>query len=944
MTTPEHGPDAGPDPGTNDGADAAPFAARLTRAPRPFDGARADETRALFPDLSSDLADLVAGTGGSSPYLNGLLARERDWIADTLTGPPEAARDALLAETAAIEGDPAVPLRRLKRRLALLVALADLGGVWPLETATGALTRFADAATDTALAHALSRETRRGRLPEHAALSVLAMGKMGAFELNYSSDIDLIVLYDEAGHDPDALLEMRPAFVRATRTMATLLSDVTSEGYVFRTDLRLRPDAGVTPVAVGMAAAEAYYESLGRTWERAAYIKARPAAGDRAAGARFLDRLAPFVWRRHLDYAVVQDAHEMRRRIREAKGLHAGPSHLGHDLKLGQGGIREIEFFTQTRQIIAGGRDASLRVPGTVDGLRALAAAGWVDPADAETLIDDYRAHREVEHRVQMIADRQTHRLPETDEDFARLAALADRDPADYAAEIVARLDRVARTAEDFFTPELTPRAPRRALSPAAEEIVSRWKGYPAIRGRRAAEIFDRVRPALLDRLDRARDADAALGHIDGFLRGLPAGVQLFSLFEANPQLLDLVVDVADTSPALARHLSANPAVFDAVIGGDFFAPWPGEAALRADLSRALAAAEDYERTLDRARGWAREWHFRTGVHHLRGLIDADEAGRQYADLAGAVVAALWPCVVDAFARKHGAPPGRGAAVIGMGSLGARRLNAGSDLDLIVIYDAAGSDGSAGPRSLDPRRYYARLTQALVTALSAPMAEGRLYEVDMRLRPSGRQGPVATSLDAWRAYQTDEAWTWEHLALTRARPVAGAAEVGAEVDAARLALIGGARDRMRTLADVADMRARLAAARPGGAALDARDGAGRLRDIELLGQTAALIAGAGDRDTPVQLTHAGDLGLSPDEIARLTAHHRAFWHLRAANRLVAETPPDGTGAAALLTRAEGVETLQALAERLADRASDAAGLIDRALRPPAPSGGGGPAG
>jgi glutamate-ammonia-ligase adenylyltransferase len=911
------------------------FAARLARAPRASNPDRGAEVAATFPELAAEIRELIAGTAGSSPYLESLLTLERDWIGPALVGAPEDAFDAVLADVQALDPAALKPgLRQAKRRVALLAALADLGGVWPLETVTGALTRLADMAVDRAARAAIAREVDRGKIPglpdgSLGGYTVLAMGKMGAFELNYSSDIDLICLFDETCFDPTDFAEARAGFIRATRTMAAMLSDRTADGYVFRTDLRLRPDPSVTPVCLGMEAAERYYESLGRTWERAAYIKARAAAGDIAAGERFLNELSPFVWRRHLDYAAIQDAHDMRLRIRDHKGLH-GRDLPGHDMKLGSGGIREIEFFTQTRQIIAGGRDPRLRLRGTVEGLQALTDTGWED--EAANLIPDYRAHREVEHRLQMIADQQTHTLPTTDEGFDRLAALMDRDADDLKAEISDRLARVANVTEGFFKPAggAAPEAPK--LSDTAWEIVSRWHGYPALRSARAVEIFDRVRPKLLARLAQAARPDEALTHIDGFLKGLPAGVQLFSLFEANPQLIDLIVDIASTAPDLASYLSRNAGVLDAVIGGVFFADWPGEAGLTRMLTSRLAAAGDYEAQLDAARICHREWHFRIGVHHLRGLIDGAEAGRHYADLAGAVLAALWPVAMAAFAEKHGPPPGRGAAVLGMGSLGARQLNAKSDLDLIVVYDAEGVDESDGRRPLATRTYYARLTQAFVTALSAPMAEGRLYEVDMRLRPSGRQGPVATSLASFTTYQREEAWTWEHLALTRARAVAGTVSLGEEIEEFRQDLLAGPRDRAKVLGDVAEMRARLAGAKPGAGPWDVKSGPGRLQDIALLAQAGSLLAGAPARGTAEQLAAGqGALGLTKEDARALTQAEATFWAVQAAARLMTGGPLDpaevGAGGAAFLLRETGAEDIDALEAQIGMLAETAAAIV-----------------
>jgi len=910
----------------------APFAARLARLPIAVDAAIGAEAAATVAGVDPALAPLLAGAGGSSPFLAGLIRQEAGWLAPALERPPEDALAAVLAAVpAAAAGAEALArgLRLAKRRVALLVALADLGGVWPLDAVTRALTALADLAVARTLEAAVGEELRRGRIPGQtpadaatgAGMVVLAMGKMGAGELNYSSDIDLVCLYDEARFAPRDLAQARAAFLRATRRMCALIADPTAEGYVFRTDLRLRPDAAVTPVCLSMEAAERYYEAEGRTWERAAYIKARPCAGDLAAGARFLAALTPFVWRRHLDFAAIQDAHDMRLRIRAHRGLHGRVAIEGHDLKLGAGGIREIEFFTQTRQLIAGGRDPSLRVKGTLEGLARLAARGWVPAAVAARLSEHYVAHRELEHRLQMVNDARTHALPATPEGVERIARLAGAaDTGAFRAALAARLAEVATLTEGFFAPGAAAEGP--ALPAAARAVVERWPAYPAMRTERARALFDRIRPGLLARLHRAADPQAALVAFDGFLAGLPAGVQIFALFDANPQLVDLIADIAATAPDLALHLARNAGVLDAVIGGDFFAPWPGAEALATALAARLAAVGGYEQKLDAARGWAREWHFRIGVHHLRGLVDGFEASAQYADLALACLGALWGPCVEEFARRHGPPPGRGAMVLGMGSLGARRLNAASDLDLIVICDPAGEEASQGPRPLAAPLYYGRLTKALVTALTAPMAAGRLYEVDMRLRPSGRQGPVATTLAAFRHYQEHEAWTWEHLALTRARPVAGAPALAGEVEDFRRTLLRARAGRREILADVADMRARLHAAKPPLGPWEARAGPGRMQDIELVAEAAALFAGSGERGVEGQLAAGVRAGLLGREAgAALAAAYRLFWRLHAAARLLTRRPlaPDevGAGGTAFLLRETGAATVEALAAALA---------------------------
>ncbi len=925
------------------------FAARITRLPRPFEPEHGAEMRALFPQFSGDLAALIDGAAGCSPYLRTLMQQEAEWLPGALAE-PEVARDAVLDALRGRDGGGrplAALLRQAKRRIALLAGLADLAGVWTLEDVTGALTTLADLACDAAMKDAVATEIRRGKLPGASeddiatvgGMVTLAMGKMGAGELNYSSDIDLICLFDETRFDPADFHEARASFVRATRRMTALLSDRTGDGYVFRTDLRLRPDPSVTPVCMAMAMAETYYESLGRTWERAAYVKARAAAGDLAAGLRFLEVLTPFVWRRHLDFAAIEDAHNMRLRIRAHKGLGGRIDLNGHNMKLGRGGIREIEFFTQTRQIIAGGRDADLRVRGTQEGLALLAAKGWVPQEAAEVLTGHYRFHREVEHRLQMLRDAQTHDLPQSQDEWDRLAAFMGRGADDLRAELTERLEAVDEMIEHFFDPgaDATPRPPSPdEVADLPQEIMARWPSYPALRSARAVEIFRRLRPDILSRLAATSQPSEALVAFDGFLSGLPAGVQVFSLFEANPQLIDLLIDIAGTAPALATYLSRNAVVFDAVIAGDFFAAWPDRATLLEALTTTLAAETDYEARLDAARRWRREWHFRIGVHHLRGLISGGEAGAQYADLADTILTALWPEVLRQFTVKHGAPPGRGAVVLGMGSLGAGRLNALSDLDLIVIYDADGVEGSNGPRPLTPRPYYARLTQALITALTAPMAQGRLYEVDMRLRPSGNQGPVATAWPSFRDYQSSEAWVWEHLALTRARVITGDEALGRDVETFRRDLLARPRDRVKVLQEVAQMRARIRAAKAPVGPLDTKLGPGRMQEIELIGQAGALLSGSAGRRAEAGLCAGVAIGwLSDADEAALTEAYALCSKLLQAARLLGDKPlnPDDLagGAGQFVLRETDQPDTAALLEALEQVTERAGWVIDTAL-------------
>ncbi len=909
-----------------------------TRIPKPFDAEAG--ARAQVPGADIAQASLISGAAGCSPYLAELIRKEATWLGPALSAPRAAVTQEITALAEVPPDQLSAALRQAKRRIALMVALADLGGAWSLQDVTGTLTALADAACDAALRAALGGLAARGKLPgfgpddleDCAGMVVLAMGKMGAHELNYSSDIDLICLFDETRFDASDFAEARASMIRATRTMTAMLSEITDLGYVFRTDLRLRPDPSVTPVCVGMEAAERYYERQGRTWERAALIKARPCAGDLAGGQAFLARLAPFIWRRHLDFAAIEDAHDMRLAIRTHKGT-GGPITLpGHDMKLGRGGIREIEFYTQTRQLIAGGRDESLRQRGTLAGLTQLARKGWTTLDLANTLSDHYQTHRAIEHRLQMVRDAQTHALPKTDEGFARLAAMMDTDPDTLKVDLRARLEAVHEGTEGFFTPP----AAQSSAPPIDEDITAAWPRYPALRSARSAAVFERIRPMLMARLGQAAQPVEALRAFDGFLAGLPAGVQLFSLFQANPHLMELAVDIVSISPRLADYLARNASVFDAVIAGDFFGPWPGAAALEQALTDRLAAESDYESQLDTARRWVKEWHFRVGVHFLRGLITAEDAATHYAELASACLRALWPLVQSHFAKRHGPPPGDGAVILGMGSLGTGNLTAASDLDLIVIYEAGGQEASLGAKPLPSRTYYARLTQALITALSAAMAQGRLYEVDMRLRPSGNSGPVATSFAAFETYQQEEAWLWEHLALTRARVIAGPEPLAAQVEDLRKRIIAQPRSALTVRSDLAAMRARIQAAKGPAGPWEAKLGYGRMQEIELVAQAGLLLTHDPRRDVAPGLENCVAAGLlDAANVGDCLRAYKILFDMQMVARLISSSGlnPDGLGVAgsAFLLRVLGAEHMDQLAERLDSLIQAAGQSVDAAL-------------
>lgn len=917
------------------------FLDQINKVPTPFNKEAGEAIALLFSSQPNKINQLIRGVGGCSPYLKGLLEIEYDWVLSAL----DSQENILNAEFSRLKKTPSseikTALRVTKRRVALWSALCDFSGIWELNDVTNMLTQFADLACQLALKVALETELSRGNIPgleidhspEKTGMFVLAMGKMGAHELNYSSDIDLICFFDETQFLEEKYFDARKGFIRATRLMSSILSDLTEDGYVFRTDLRLRPDPSVNPVCIATETAERYYESLGRTWERAAYIKARVVAGDTKAGINFLHSLTPFVWRKYLDFAAIEDAHDIRLRIREHKGLGGALKLLGHNIKLGSGGIREIEFFTQTRQLIAGGRDMELRVRGTIDGLKNLSKKGWIDKTVSEKLISHYTLYRNIEHRLQMVHDAQTHDLPKSIEGMERLSCMMGTTPDLLAKDLLFSLKEVNQLTEGFFKPtklDLT-----FSLSEMETKVVDRWRSYPSLRSPRAEHIFNRLRPKILEKIRSTDKSNNALIAFDKFLVGLPTGVQLFSLFEANPQLIDLLVDIVGTAPALANHLAKSPVVFDAVIGGDFWTPWPKLTTLERQLSNLIKLETDYEQKLEVSRKWKKEWHFRIGVHLLRGITNVNQAGTQYAELAETVLKVIFPVVISEFSKKYGKPPGRGASIFSMGSLGATHLNSTSDLDLIVIYDAEGIEFSDCPTPLNSRLYYTRLTQALVTAMTVEMSQGKLYEVDMRLRPSGRKGPVATSWTSFKDYQTNEAWAWEHLALTRGRVICGNSELSINIEDFRLQLIKNVRPEV-AVRSLKEMREKIQKIDLNNNKWEFKQGIGRMQDIELFSQLSTVINGKVTRDVSSGLIAGSESGLLTNtQLDQILKTYKFLKEMNMATRLINDPSQEfekiSTSGHSFILKLTKINTIKALSKNFEFQTKRVAKIINTVL-------------
>ncbi|MET0545684.1 MAG: bifunctional [glutamine synthetase] adenylyltransferase/[glutamine synthetase]-adenylyl-L-tyrosine phosphorylase [Caulobacterales bacterium] len=857
------------------------------------------ELDALIVDAhTAALADCAAAAFSASGHLLRLARQRPETLKTILQDGPEAALQQTLAAAVKAAHAPDMEslqrdLRHAKADLHLCVGLGDLAGIFDLDAATGALSDFADACVRSAIAalarfEGVSGDPSRGPAPGYFLLS---MGKMGAHELNYSSDIDLVAFFD-----PEALGsvtdEPQKLATRLTQDLVRALETRTEHGYVFRTDLRLRPDPGATPPAVSIDAAEAYYESFGQNWERAAFIKARFCAGDAQAAANFQTALDAFVWRKNLDFAAIADIHSIKRQLHAHRKL-GGLSETDPDLKLGRGGIREIEFFAQTQQLILGGRVPYLRQKRTADALDALVQREALEPAARDELLECYRALRMVEHRIQMIDDEQTHRVPKHDQNRLILARFCGFEAlAEFDSELRAVRVKVAERYDSLFAQEqslsddvgslvftgvdddpdtlLTLKEMGFSNSSRTAGIIRDWhRGHVrAMRSARAREILTRLMPALLRGMADTGEPDTAFARFHDFLAALPAGVQVLSLLEQQPALLRGLLAALALSPLLAETLGRKPAILDSMFEPTFAAPIASETIddRRARLKTAAANTSSFEDALNLVRRWRREEAFRIGFQTLTGAASAEASGAAYADIADCCVQLVADEALKEVGRRHGPPPGRWA-VFGLGKLGGRELAEGSDLDIMVIYDPAPADeASTDKNKIDPVEYFARATQRLIAGLSAPTEEGALYDVDMNLRPSGRAGPVAVRLSAFKTYYEKDAWTWELMALTRLRFAAGDESLAAQVHVIARAVLERLRDAQTLAKDVAEMRVRVAKEKGDDGAWDLKLAPGGILDLEFLAQFLTLKFAAADGAHP----NTGDAFRALSHSARLT--------------------------------------------------------------------------
>jgi [glutamine synthetase] adenylyltransferase / [glutamine synthetase]-adenylyl-L-tyrosine phosphorylase len=885
-----------------------------------------------------DWQGALARARAHAPFLARALARQPELAALLAAGEGEAALAWALAQGQ--HPDAEVALRRERLALAAALAVGDLAGAFPLARVVGELTGFADRSLDRAIRTAIAERTGADST---AGFIALALGKQGAGELNYSSDIDPIFLYDRERLPRRASDDPGEAAQRYARRIVSLLSGNTDEGYALRVDLRLRPASEISPLCVPVGAALAHYQGQALAWERAAFTRARAAAGDVAAGEDFLAAIRPFVWRGQLDFGAIEEISALTHRIRDS---HAGPLAPGphFDVKRGRGGIREIEFYAQTNQLIHGGRDLSLRVRGTRAALDALAAAGWIAPENALTLGAAYDRLRDVEHRLQMVNDRQTHALPEGDalDNVAQLDGLADG--AALVAELTELTGRTARIYEQLIGARSAAPAPAPAPAAAAndlaqelaalgfeepETLAERIEGFrdgrhAAIRSPQALAAWDRLAPALIRAMAASDDPMRAINRWERILERVPSAITTFRLLDARPDLTQRLVAALTLAPVLSDELARKPELLDTLV--DRYAlELPGDIAAIMARMRGAAVRDDYEALLDAIRVVTGEIRFALGIQLIEGLADPLDIARALSRTAEAALQLAADATAQEFAAKHGRIAGSELLILGLGRLGGGALTHASDLDIVYLFTGDFAAQSDGPRPLGGMVYCNRLASRVSAALSVPTAQGALYQVDTRLRPQGNQGPLAVSCEAFGKYQREAAWTWEHMALTRARVLYGSQAARAELGAVLDEILRAPRDKAMLRDAVLSMRSEMARHKQPGGPIDAKLMRGGLVDCEFLvhylqlkGETAggAPLAEAQplalDPDLAVALGGLVAAGLLP---ADLPQPHALMSRMLVAGRLLApdgrEPPPSGARA---LARACGFDSYAALLE------------------------------
>ena len=831
--------------------------------------------------LPKNLYYLVNHLSTYSPYINRLICTEIDWLTSVIDQEVLEVLDQIIVSCKKhIQKDPFPAIRVAKRRTILVIVLADFGTIFDLAEVTEALSSFAAKIIELVMdlytfsefqrvdysSYFIEKDyypTEMNASARNCGLCTLGMGKLGSSELNYSSDIDLIFLFEEEKYKPEYYSKIRSVFVIIIRKVVKAISEVTSEGYVFRVDLRLRPDPSTNPICIGVNAALRYYENFGRNWERAAFIKARAIAGDKALGKNFLLSLTSFIWRKNLDFAAIEDINDIRKKIRKQNPGILSKNLFGYNIKTGVGGIREIEFFVQTQQLIHGGKIKSLRRYGTVSTLKDLLKKSLISQTVFEKLAFSYNKLRSIEHILQLVEDSQTHSIPMNVEKVKSISILfgipITKNFLKYVFNLLEDVNNIITTLYSQAGPDKNNWKSDRSYMNKHEAYVpyvEKWLTYRALKSERAAKLFNELSPLMAERILQTEDAINTLFYFDKFLKSLSFGVQVFSLFKANTAVLDLLIDICGAAPALAEYVGQDPSVLDVVTDHAFFLPLPRIDELTQEFNDRLSEITDYESILNCARIFVKENQFKTGVHLLKGFSSIDDVSKSFSNIAEVCLIKLFNKVHSKFAERYGEVSGLGPSLLSMGKLGSREMSINSDLDLILIYHADKHSFSTGKKSVSAQVYYSRLTQAFISAITVATGEGSLFKVDMRLRPSGNKGPVATSISSFEHYQINDVWVWERLALSRGRVLTGHLKLCNRINGVIKQALNSHVSSSQVLREVNEMRLRINKNVQKIMLLaDLKLGYGKLQDLELLIQMGALLKKSFHSLSPYEMIH-----------------------------------------------------------------------------------------
>lgn len=732
----------------------------------------------------------------------------------------------------------------------------------------------------------LEDDPEKGLSP--ACMTILGMGKFGGNELNFSSDIDLIYCYsssrgETSGGGRKERISLHRYFVKLAEMVTRALHEVTEHGFVFRVDTRLRPDGNSGDLAISVAGAETYYESWGQSWERAALIKARPVAGSLALGQLLLQRLRPFIYRRYLDFGMIEDIKVMKQKINAGLGREQEGE---RNLKLGRGGIREIEFFIQALQLVNGGRKPQLQSRNSLEMLSLLKEEGHISVADSDALADAYRFLRQVEHRIQIVQEQQTHSLPQDSRCYQVLArrngyATAEEFSAvleDHRRRVSAVFSDLFHSADEqeiairsdvvfIFDPESDPDLVKDMLEErgftnpdaAYDSLLLLRGGDPRMRlTRRGRRCLDRLVPLLMAELLDSPNPDQALSNLEAFLGRIRARSSYFSLLTENPAIVKLLIALFSSSQMLSRIFIQRPELLDTMVSRSYATARKSLRELGCELAQQMAVAEDYETRLDNLRRFRNEEYLRIALNDLHGQMLQGEVAQQLSWLAEVCLEEALHMASQELSPRFGRPTSETDtepefAIIAMGKLGGLELNYHSDLDIIFIYQGEGE--TAPLPDADPRRfrrvsnheYFAKLAQKIITNLTLPTREGYVYQIDTRLRPSGNQGPLVTSLGAFRRYHQESAQPWERQAMTKARVICGPHEFVEQVQQviAQLTFDRPLPDNLRSEIYRLRQRMELEIAREDEQLVNIKTGRGGMVDVEFITQY-------------LQLLHAGE--------------------------------------------------------------------------------------